>query len=168
MTSPVRVPRPSPRALPAAAPARSRPDLRVVGAPARRSRSGLVVVASTVVVFAALLAGAVAHSLLVGNQVRLDQLGTQVRVEQELLQQEELELATLQSPPRITAQAERLGMAPADTQVWLSPDAGTAPVVTGGPSPTDPATDDPDGTTDPRPDTTGAEELAGGATAGRP
>lgn len=132
MTSPVRAPRATPRSQPAAHPAPTRPDLRVVDAPRRRSRAGLVVAASSVVVFAALLAGAVAHSLLVTGQVHLDDVGVEVRAEREKLQREQLRLARYESPARITAAARRIGMVPADQQNWVSPGADDAAVVTGG------------------------------------
>ena len=130
MTSPARAPRPTPRRQ--AVPARPvRPDLRVVGPPVRRSRAGVGVIASALVVFVALFVAAVAHSLVVTSQVHLDRVGVKVRTEQELLQREKLRLATYQSPERITREAARLGMVPADEQNWLSPGAGSHAVVTG-------------------------------------
>jgi len=130
MTSPARAPRPTPRRQ--AVPARPvRPDLRVVGPPTRRSRAGVGVVASALVVFVALFVAAVAHSLVVTSQVHLDRVGVKVRAEQEQLQREKLRLATYQSPERITREAARLGMVPADEQNWLSPGAGSQAVVTG-------------------------------------
>lgn len=134
MTSPVRATRPLPRGLPTVQPAAPRPELRVVGAPPRRSRTGVVLALSTVVVFAALSAGAIAHSSLVTGQVQLDEMGVDVRAERELLQREQLRLAGYQSPARITTEAEQLGMVPAEEQNWVSPGTGAAPVVTGGPA----------------------------------
>lgn len=161
MTSAVRTARPLPRAVPAPAPTR-RPDLHVVGDRPRRARTGLVVGLATLVVFGALLAGAVAHSLLVSGQVHLDETGEQVRTERDLLRTEQLELATLESPARIVAEAEARGMVPSDTQTWVSPDAADGPVVTGGPA-TDPAADAQDDTDD---GTADASELAAGAPGG--
>lgn len=147
MTSPIRVPRATPRSLPAARPTTRRPDLHVVGEPRRRSRAGLVVAASTVVVFAALLAGAIAHSLLVTGQVHLDKVGVDARAERQQLQLERLRLATYQSPARITAEAKRIGMVPALEQNWVSPGTGAAPTVTSVTSdtttPADPPADPP-------------------------
>lgn len=131
MTSPVRTPRSTPRSFPGVDPARARPDLRIVGAPRRRSRTGLLVGAATVVVFGALFAGAVAHSLLVSGQVHLDGVGVETRAQQERLEREQLDLAGLQSPARIAREATRLGMVPARQQNWVSPVAGAGPVVTG-------------------------------------
>ncbi|HEX2577848.1 MAG TPA: hypothetical protein VHK88_15975, partial [Aquihabitans sp.] len=84
MTSPVRAARPAPRHQPADPVRRDRPDLHVVGAPVRRVRGGVVVAVATVVVFGALLAAAVAHSLLVSGQVHLDRVGVETRQEREL------------------------------------------------------------------------------------
>ncbi len=147
MTSPVRAPRSTPRSFPGVAVAKSRPDLRIVGAPRRRSRTGLLVGAATVVVFGALFAGAVAHSLLVSGQVHLDEVGVETRAQQERLELEQLDLAGLQSPGRIAREATHLGMVPAGQQNWISPVAGAGAVVTGAapepapPPPTDAVTD---------------------------
>ena len=137
MTSPVRAPRPTPRGIaPVPAPS-SRPDLRVVGEPVRRSRAGVWVAASVVVVFAALVMVAMAHSMLVSGQARLDQVNAQVRSERELLQREPLRLADAQSPAHITSEAQRLGMVQTEQPDWLSPRAGGPPAAV--PEATDPA-----------------------------
>ncbi len=141
MTSPVRAPRPTPRRFPdvaAAAPEHRpdlRPDLRVVARPARRSRTGVVVAAAMVVVFVALLASAVAHSLLVSGQAELDRVDREIRAEQELLQQDRLRLARYQSPQRIALVAAELGMVPADGETWLRSGSSAPPVATGTPAP---------------------------------
>ena len=157
MTSPVRAPRPTPRSLPATRSTEHvRPDLRIVGPPRRRARTGLVVAAATIVVFGALFAGAVAHSLLVSAQVNLDEVQADTRRQEQLLEEEQLTLAELQSPARITAEAERLGLVPPeDGGTWVSPGSG-APVDTR-PEPAEPGV------------TADAGELAGGTgTAVRP
>ena len=129
MTSPVRAPRPTPRGVPAAPAPSSRPDLRVVGEPARRSRVGVSVAASVIVVFGALIMVAMAHSMLVSGQARLDRVNAQVRSERQLLQREQLRLADAQSPARITSEAQRLGMVPTEQPDWLSPRPGDPPAA---------------------------------------
>lgn len=141
MTSPLRAPRPI-RSTP-----EPRPDLRVVGAPVRRVRPGLILGISMVVVFVTLLSSAVAHSLLVSGQVHLDDVARQVTVEREALQQDRFRLATAQSPERIASEATALGMVPAGEQQWISP-GSTSPVTTGGAGDTG-ATDGPADPADP-------------------
>lgn len=133
MTSTVRAPRPTPRATAASQTSRrARPDLYVVEPSRRRLRTRVVVGLAVVVVFGALLASAVLHSLLVSGQDHLDEVGREIRTEQELLAKDRIRLADLQSPERIAVEAERLGMVAAETQTWLSPDGDAPPVVTGG------------------------------------
>ncbi len=160
MTSPQRAPRPTPRGLPHAAPAGDRRGhLRVVDPPApprRRPRTAFVASLVVVVLFGALFVGAVLQSFLVSGQAHLDQVEGQVRDQSELLRREELALAQAQSPANIARAAEELGMVPPDRQVWISPEGGSDPVVTG-------ETDDPAGdpSTDPTGDTgTDGSELA--------
>jgi hypothetical protein len=135
----------------------------VVGPPTRAARTGIWVMLAATVVFAALFVAAASHSMVVSGQVHLDEVGRQVRAERQLLAKEKVRLANDQSPARITREAARLGMVPADEQNWVSPGTGAAPVVTGADAP--PTTD----TTDPT-DTAGssgtADELAAGADAG--
>lgn len=132
MTSTVRVPRPTPRAAPAPRPTRrSRPELYVVEPARRRLGTRVVVGLAVVVVFAALLASAVLHSLLVSGQDHLDEVRQQIRVEQELLAKDRIVLADHQSPERIAGEAERLGLVPAASQTWLSPTGDTPSVVIG-------------------------------------
>ncbi len=153
MTSPARAPRTAPR-RPAArpAPAPARPNLRVVGPPVRRPRAARWFVLSVVIVFGALLASAVVHSLLVSGQAHLDQVDQQVRVENERLAREQARLADYQSPERIAREAAKLGMVPATDQTWVS-DATDGTTATISP----PTTEDPDGTS--------ADELASDGTA---
>lgn len=132
MTAPVRAPRPTPRRAPAVAPGRApRPELYVVAAPGRRARTGAVLAVATVVVFGAVLAAAVFHSLLVSGQVRLDDINTRIRTEQDQLQRDQLRLASSQSPERIALEATRLGLVAADRQTWINPGTDAAPVITG-------------------------------------
>ena len=132
MTSPVRAPRATPRGLVALPAPEVRPDLRVVRAPARRSRTGLWFGLSVVLVFGALFVAAMAHSLLVSGQAHLDAVNGRIRTEQEALQRDQLRLAQLQSPARIAAEADARGMVDSGSQTWWSPDAGAQPVETGG------------------------------------
>lgn len=176
MTSPMRAPRPTPRRAPQPAEVRpSRPHLRVVEAPSRhqggrrsaprRRHTGAVVVATMAIVFGSLLVSAVFHGLLASGQTRLDRLDSELQQERASLAREQLELADLRSPQRISAAATELGMVPADTQHWVSAATGDETVIRRSGNP---ATDDvdqspePDGSTDGSTD--GAtNELAGGA-----
>lgn len=160
MTSPLRAPRPTrPTPLP-------RPDLRVVGAPVRRARPGLILGVSMVVVFVTLLASAVAHSLLVGGQVHLDDVARQVTVEREALQQDQLRLATAQSPERIAREATAIGMVPAGEQQWISSGSTAGPVATGDATDTTTPTDPPVEPTAPvAPERTDPAQLAFDGTA---
>lgn len=92
-----------------------------------------MVVGAMVVVFAALLASAVAHSLLVSGQADLDRVDREIRAEKELLQQDRLRLARSQSPQRIALVAAELGMVPADGETWLRSGSSAPPVATGTP-----------------------------------
>ncbi len=160
MTSPVRAPRPTPRRIAQPEPAPRRPHLRVVPPPTRpslrpsirRRRTGAVLIVSTVLVFGSLMASALFYGLLEGGQSELDHLDTQIQEETTALAQEKLRLADLQSPARISREARKLGMVPADLQHWVTPGSTDAPVVTGS-TPDDTATSDADpsnstGTTD--------------------
>lgn len=134
MTSPARAVRSAPRrpATPAPGARASRPSLRVVPTPARRARTGLVIAFSAIVVFGALVVSAVAHSYLVSGQAELDEMATELRVQREALEADLVQLAANQSPQRIAEEARLLGMVPAETQTWISPGTGSAPVVVGG------------------------------------
>lgn len=98
--------------------------LRVVG-PVRRTlglspRAGVVL---TVLAFVALFAVAVCHALLIESQAALDELDEAVAAEQARYEELRLEVAQLESPDRIKAEAtERLGMVPPEDIVWLTPD----------------------------------------------
>lgn len=173
MTSPVRAPRPTPRRAPQPAPAPRRPHLRVVPPPTkpslrpavRRRRTGAVLGVAMVIVFGSLMASAMFHGLLVSGQSNLDRLDQQIQDEKTGLAQDKLELANLQSPERIAAEAEKLGMVPAEQQHWVTPGSTDAPVVTGTTAePEDDGTTDSSSTdqTDTSDSSTGsADELAG-------
>lgn len=105
----------------------------------RRIRPGVVLAAGVVIVFAALMASAAIRSMLVTGQEDLDVTRAQIRTEQRLLQAEKVTLAASQSPTRIAAEAEALGMVATDDQRWLSLGPSTTPT-------TDPAVDEAEST----------------------
>lgn len=130
MTSVARPLRPAPEARPTYTPTR----LRVVEPQDRRSRRrpirpGMVLAVGVVVVFAALMASAGIRSMLVTGQEDLDVTRAQIRNEQRLLQSEKVTLAVAQSPTRIAAEAEALGMVATDDQRWVSLGPSTAPTT---------------------------------------
>lgn len=120
-----------------------RTHLRVVRHGERRRAVGLnpfTGVVLTVLVFAGLFAVAVSHALLIGSQASIDDLEEQVAAEQARYERNRLEVAELESPDRIVAEARnRLGMvSPAET-VWITPDR---PVPAADDRPAEPATPD--------------------------
>ena len=136
MTSPVRVPRPTPRSNPdveLAPSPRRLTHLEVVRVPSRRQRTGAVVALAIAVVFASLLAAALLHSQVVSGQAHLDDIDRQIELERDGLARDRLALADSRSPVRIAEAAALRGMVKAPRQHWLSPVAGTTAVVTGEP-----------------------------------
>jgi cell division protein FtsL len=128
--------------------------LRVV-APAERVRKrrltpGMAVLL-TAALFATLLALAVAHTVLVGGQVRLDELDAQLVEEQARYQELRAEVAALESPTRIVQSASDMGMVSPDDLQYLQPPAPDVSTV--GPA----AGDDNEPAVDP---TVGADDLA--------
>jgi cell division protein FtsL len=129
--------------LPSGRPARDhdRRDrhLRVVP-PNRRARAALRLtpragVMLTILLFVALFGVAVSHALLIEGQAKVDDLGQRVAAEQARYEELRREVAELEAPQRILAEATgKLGMVPAGDPVWLSPDE---------PAPTDELPDDP-------------------------
>lgn len=119
--------RPGPQRRPAPAPAPSeRPrHLRVV-APAERVRRRLTPAAGVVLtaaLFATLFAIAIAHTVLVQGQIRLDRLDDQLTVEQARYQRLRNEVAEMEAPGRVVAAAQGLGMVAPDDLVYLQPGA---------------------------------------------
>lgn len=117
--------RPNPRPIPRDPVPARRPHLRVVG-PAERVRRRLTPrtgVVLTGVTFVLLLAVAVCHTLLVQGQIRLDELEASLRVEQARYQELRKEVAEMESPTRIVAAAEALGMVTPEDLVYLQPPA---------------------------------------------
>lgn len=76
----------------------------------------------TVLLFVALFAVAVSHALLIGSQVHLDRLDDQVAEEESRYERMRLDVAELQSPDRIVADAAAQGMVAPDELVWITPD----------------------------------------------
>jgi hypothetical protein len=74
------------------------------------------------VLFAVLFALAAFHTVLVSGQERLDRLEEQVTEEQDRYQHLRLDVARLEAPGRIVAEATgRLGMVPAPATTYLTP-----------------------------------------------
>src|ERR671913_1747495 len=68
----------------------------------------------TLLLFVALFGVAVSHALLIEGQANLDRLDTQAAAEQARYERLRLEVAELESPDRVVAEArDRLGMGPA-------------------------------------------------------
>jgi cell division protein FtsL len=112
---------PAPRPTPAERPR----HLRVV-APAERVRRRLTPatgVLLTALLFAMLFAIAIAHTLLVQGQIRLDDLDAELTTEQARYQSLRKEVAEAESPGRVVAAAHALGMVSPDDLVYLQPDA---------------------------------------------
>jgi len=123
----ISAPAPSPRPRPA-----ERPNhLRVV-APSERARRRLtpgMALLLTAAIFATLLAVAVAHTVLVEGQVRLDGLDGQLVEEQARYQQLRTQVAELESPTRIVQAAQEMGMVTPDDLKYLQPPAPDASTV---------------------------------------
>jgi cell division protein FtsL len=132
---------PERRAHPTPAPRRkptSRPDhLRVVR-PSERRRARLspkAAVVLTGLLFALLFAVAIAQTILVQGQVRLDELDAQLTTEQARYQELRRDVAELESPDRIVAAAKDQGMVAPTDLVYLQPSipdaaaAGDDPLV---------------------------------------
>lgn len=126
------------RAAPAPAPDPSRrPTLRLVDGrlDPRRGRRGPLIAAAVVVVLA-LFGVVVCHALLVPGQVRLDGVEVDVTEQQARYQALRLEVAELEAPGRIVAEAQdRLGMVSPETITYLTAvgpgrAAADAPVAT--------------------------------------
>lgn len=121
----------APVSRPAARPA---PDergrhLRVV-APAERVRRRLTPALGVVLtagLFALLFAVAIAHTLLVQGQIRLDAIDASLATEQARYQELRNEVAAMESPARIVGAAQELGMVIPDDLVYLQPEADPRP-----------------------------------------
>ena len=132
-TRPARTPSrtPSPSPARAAAPARSPKSLparlRIVrptetSPRIRRRRARLAVVALFALVAAGLFGLVALHVVLTQNQFRLDGLRSQASTEEAKYQRLRLEVAQLESPERIVAEAQqRLGMQQPPSVTYLTP-----------------------------------------------
>lgn len=76
----------------------------------------------TVLLFVALFAVAVSHALLVESQARLDQLDDEVAEEQTRYEQLRADVAELEAPERIMAEAQGMGMVEPADPVYIQPD----------------------------------------------
>lgn len=111
---------------PAGAPAPDRPPLHVVPdsapRPRRVRRARVLVAAAALAVVAVLFGVAASQAQLVNGQVRLDQLERDVAASQSRYQDLRLEVARLEAPERIVAEAQhRLGMIVPSGITYLSP-----------------------------------------------
>ena len=83
----------------------------------------------TAAVFATLLAVAVAHTVLVEGQVRLDELDSQLVQEQARYQELRTKVAQAESPERIVQAANDMGMVTPDDLRYLQPPAPDSSTV---------------------------------------
>jgi cell division protein FtsL len=80
----------------------------------------------TALLFITMFALAVAHTVLVQGQVRLDAVDAQLAEEQARYQELRQEVAAMESPERIVAAAHDAGMVTPDDLVYLQPTATDA------------------------------------------
>ena len=88
----------------------------------RRNRSGAAItgtVAGAVLLVVAFSSVGL-HGNLAKNQLVLDQLRSDISVEEQSNQRLRVEVAELQAPQRIVSEAERMGMAPSTEVVFLN------------------------------------------------
>ncbi len=127
-----------------------RPDLRVVDAgderAERRSLAGLVGTLSVILLFVGIFGVVVFQVLLVQTQSQLDDLGGTLSSEQALTKDLDLQTANLESPERIVAAAEGLGMIAPDKIVFLEPVASDDPRIAHDPATEPVGIPAPDGT----------------------
>lgn len=108
----------------------ARPDLRVVReqararATVRQRRLRAAMVAGGVLAGLLLFALAAFHAVLVGNQLRIDELESRVADAQARYSASRLEVAELEAPERVVAEAQRLGMVAPPEVTYLTPSAG--------------------------------------------
>lgn len=125
---------PERRGAPRPLPAEERPrHLRVV-LPTERVRRRLTPATGVVLtglLFVMLFAIAIAHTLLVQGQIRLDDLDAQLATEQARYQELRKDVAEAESPARVVAAAKALGMVAPDDLVYLQPDAAPTRIPAG-------------------------------------
>jgi len=113
-----------------------RPQLRVLGGQPsgvrRQRRARLLAVVAIVVAAVCLFGVVVAHVVLTQNQFRLDQLQQQSAARQAEYDRLRLQVAELESPDRIVAEAQqRLGMVSPTGVTYLAPTLDDEVVVAG-------------------------------------
>lgn len=140
----------------------ARPDLRVIegidDTPSRRSFAGLVGTVSVALLFVCIFGVVVFQVLLVQTQSHLDDLGGSFATQEARADALDLEMANLESPERIVAAAEGLGMITPNKIVHLESGLDDDALAT-----LDPASE-PMGTTAPTdPAATDAEAAATGS-----
>lgn len=116
---------PEPHIAPRPAPPRDPRHLRVVG-PKERTRRRLTPAAGVVLtglLFVMLFAIAIAQTVLVQGQIRLDALDKQLATEQARYRVLRNDVAEMESPARVVAAAQQLGMVAPDDLVYLQPGA---------------------------------------------
>ena len=125
MTAPTRAP--SARSTqPRRAPDRTtRPQLRVVPpgtltAAGRRRRTRRFAIVMSAIVVAAVFGVVAAHVVLTQRQFRLEKLEQQATTAQAQYERLRLEVAQLESPARVVAAAQQLGMVPPATITYLA------------------------------------------------
>ena len=110
----------------------ARPDLKVVREEQRRRvavrqrRMRAAFVAGGVLAGGLLFALAAFHAVLVSGQVRLDDLEARVADAQARYAAARLEVAELEAPDRIVAEATRIGMVEPPTVTYLAPSGAVA------------------------------------------
>lgn len=121
-------PEPARRVAPRQDPGERARHLRVV-APAEHIRRRLTPAAGVLLtgaLFVLLFAIAIAHALLVQGQVHLDGVDAKLSVEQARYQELREHVAEMESPSRVVAAAQNLGMVAPDDLVYLQPDAAAS------------------------------------------
>lgn len=113
--------RPAPRPAPRRDAAPRRPGLRVVPPARRRLRTGPTVVLGGLLAFGIAFGLVVAQALLVQGQQRLDDLERRTAEATRTQQELRLQVAELESPARVVAAAEDLGMVPPAGVTYLTP-----------------------------------------------
>ncbi len=119
-------PAPQRRPAPRPEPPRDPRHLRVV-VPTERARRRITPAAGvvmTALLFVTLFAIAIAQTILVQGQIRLDGLDQQLATEQARYRVLRNEVAEMESPARVVAAAQRLGMVEPDDLVYLQPGVG--------------------------------------------
>ncbi|MHB8466367.1 MAG: hypothetical protein ACYDH6_20465 [Acidimicrobiales bacterium] len=123
----------------------AKPQLTVLPAPRRRSRLGrrVLVVAGIFAVLLAPFALVLVHVELTANQLRLTSLQTRGDDAQAQFEKLQLQVAQLESPGRIVADAQQLGMVTPTTITYLTPARVSRPTgpATAAPSPGTPGVD---------------------------